>query len=129
MLLLASWVLHVAELLIRGLPAAAAAMAVLAFFFLGACRRERHMAGVSARRLVVSAAGQMYLIAAGGIEPVSWLPSSMRLGRRLLLRLHSAHGEYWAVLGPDNVDPAVLAMLRRRIDGAQAVGPTTVQSR
>lgn len=128
MLLLGCWALHVAELLLRGMLVAGAGVAALGAGFLVACRREQRLAATKARRLVVSAGGQLYLITAGGIEPASWLPSSMRLGRHLLLRLGTARGQCWALLGPDNADPAALAMLRRRISGAQAVVPTTVQS-
>lgn len=127
-LLVVCGALHVAELLLRGQPLAAAGTAALGAALVAASGAEHRRAAARARRLVVSAGGQMSLITARGIEPVQWRASSLRLGRRILLCLRGAHCEYWVLLGPDNTDPAALAALRRRIAGAQAVCPTPVQS-
>lgn len=68
------------------------------------------------RQLLMAADGRLHLLMAGGaIEAVTVHPSSLRLGRWLLLQLTGNGGNYRVVLGTDNVDAASLATLRRRM--------------
>ncbi len=69
------------------------------------------------QRLLLAADGRMHLLMTGGaIEPVRIDGGSLRLGPWLYLRLHTGQGAAVRLLfGPDNLDAASLAALRRRL--------------
>lgn len=80
------------------------------------------------RRLLLAADGRIHLLTARGqIQEVQLAGSSLRLGAWLLLGLRGSAGMHRLLLGPDNVAPADLAALRRRLlrvdQAAQAVAP------
>lgn len=68
------------------------------------------------RRLLLSADGRLHGLAANGeVLDLRLHPSSLSLGRWLLLRVTGAGHRHVLLLGPDNVAPAALAELRRRL--------------
>ena len=69
------------------------------------------------RRLLLAADGRLHVLTVdGGINAVRLHPSSLRLGPWLILVLnHAGHKPYRLLLGPDNLDEAMLAALRRRM--------------
>lgn len=90
-----------------------AAVAAGAFAWLS---RAAPRSSKPARRLLWSADGRLHLLEAGGsVVPVTLQSSSMRLGRWLLLVLRDDAGTRRWLVGPDNLDPAGLAALRRRV--------------
>jgi len=69
-----------------------------------------------ALRLLVNADGRLQLLMASGtLQDVQVHPASMRLGPWMLLRLRMPRARLTVLLGPDNVEPAALAALRRRL--------------
>ena len=71
---------------------------------------------VSVQRLQAGPEGSICLLTADGRRrEVSLIPVSMRLGPYLLLVLRAPDRSHRLLLGPDNVDPAGLAALRRRL--------------
>lgn len=69
-----------------------------------------------AQRLLVAADGRFHLLVASGqVQAVHVHPASMRLGSWVLLRLSAPRMRLTVLLGPDNVEPAVLTALRRRL--------------
>lgn len=69
-----------------------------------------------ALRLLVNADGRLQLLMASEtLQDVQVHPASMRLGPWMLLRLRMPRAGLTVLLGPDNVEPAVLAALRRRL--------------
>lgn len=67
-------------------------------------------------RLVVEGSGAVRLETSGGPCPVTLDRRSLRLGPHLLLVLRSPAGRsFRLLLGPDNLAPAELAALRRRL--------------
>lgn len=123
---LALQVLYLCELALRGhwVIAAALASAVLAA---GLVLRRR--AAPPAQRLVLTAQGRLHLLCAGGtVEQFRIDPASLRCGAWLVLRIVGAEGgARCLVFGPDNLDPAALSALRRRLvlvdPMAEAIAP------
>lgn len=105
------------ELLILGHWIIGGIVAVLLVAVLLPARPMQAMpAAATPRRLLLSADGRLHLLTVGGsIEAVNVHPSSLRLGSWLLLRLTNGSANYRLLLGPDNVDAAMLATLRRRM--------------
>jgi hypothetical protein len=78
--------------------------------------RRRIATQWAAQRLLLSADGRLHLLVPGGRLLAATLhPASMRLGAWLLLVLRAGTDTHRLLLGPDNVDPALLSALRRRI--------------
>jgi hypothetical protein len=95
--------------------------AVTALLTVAACsswmfvRDARALAGAP-NRLLLTADGRLFALTPGGqVLPQRLHPSTRHLGRWLYLRLHDKAGMHAWLLGPDNLDPATLASLRRRI--------------
>lgn len=79
-------------------------------------RRAGRQRGRGLRRLLVSADGRLHGLTAGGeLLAFRLHPASMSLGNWLFLRLVGEGRTERFVLGPDNVAPASLAELRRRL--------------
>ncbi|HWL61756.1 MAG TPA: hypothetical protein VNQ32_03100 [Steroidobacteraceae bacterium] len=106
---------HLVQLTLLGHVLVAGIVALLTAALVWQCRAAQP-ATMQSRRLFVSAHGRMHLLGAGGIvAPAVLQPCSMRLGPWLLLVLREGTGTRRLLLGPDNVDPAQLAALRRRV--------------
>nr|PZN67348.1 MAG: hypothetical protein DIU62_06610 [Pseudomonadota bacterium] len=119
---------YAVELVLLGHPLVALLVAAMPL----ACRlHERLRQAPDLRRperLVITARGRLHLIVAGGgVEEVRLAPSSLRLGPWLLLCLDGNSGRRRRLIGPDNLEAAQLAALRRRLvlvdQGAEAVAP------
>lgn len=109
-------VLHAAELFRHGHPLAAFLMLAGTGGALWAWRLSGRLWPARPRRLVLAADGQIYLQLYGGaVEPATLGGASLRLGRRLLLVLQCRKRRYRLLLGPDNLAPAELAALQRRL--------------
>lgn len=109
-------VLHSVELILSS-HLLAAAMLLLVSAACGTWHRHARVLDAP-RRLLVTADGTLHVITVGGaLEAVTVHRVSMRLGRWLLLRLDGRKQVLYFVLGPDNVDPATLAALHRRLRG------------
>lgn len=78
---------------------------------------DRHgRSGRPLRRLILAADGRLHGLAANGdVVRLQLHPSSLSLGHWLLLRVVGEGRCHLLVLGPDNVEPSVLAELRRRV--------------
>lgn len=128
MTVIASALLLTAELAWRG-HFVAAPVVVLLVVALGLhWRRTLRMRPESPRRLLLAADGRFHVMTVGGgVDPVHLDPAGIRLGRHLLLLLRGG-GRYRLLLGPDNVEPAVLAALGRRLAGAVAPAATAIHS-
>lgn len=117
-----------AELALRGHFVFSAGVALMVAAGLAAWRRALRTTPGSPRRLLVSADGRLHVLTVGGeIDPVHLDASAIRLGRHLLLRLRGG-GQYRLLLGPDNVEPAMLAALGRRLAGAASPAATAIHS-
>lgn len=78
--------------------------------------RDGYATRQAAHRLLLSADGKLHLLGAGGrLLPATLLPDSMRLGPWLLLVLRAGTTTQRLLLGPDNLDAALLSALRRRV--------------
>jgi hypothetical protein len=78
--------------------------------------RSRRNSPSSPRRLLLAADGRCHLLTVSGtVEELALQASSLRLGRWLLLLFRSGGLTHRLLLGPDNLDPAELAALQRRI--------------
>lgn len=78
--------------------------------------RDGRRRGHQLRRLLVAADGRLHgLTASGELIGLRLHPASLSLGRTLLLRLVGEDRTELLVLAPDNVTPAALAELRRRL--------------
>lgn len=114
-----SWLLLSAaygfELLLRGHPVVAmAVLAMTAGIHHGMFRRAREHRDLP-RRLLLARDGRLFLLTVGGeVEGLRLQGPSMHLGPWLLLQVRGRSVHRW-VLGPDNVPPAQLAALRRRL--------------
>lgn len=85
-------------------------------------RRQPGRPPAVARQLLLNADGRIHLLmSSGDLQAVQVHPSSMRLGSWMLLRLVTPRGRQSVLLGPDNVEPAVLAALRRRLTSGAAL--------
>ena len=94
---------------------AAAGVVALATCWLGCCRRRGRDGRGQLRRLLVSATGQLHGMRGNGeLVGLQVHPASLCLGRWLLLRLEGGADSHVLLLGPDNMEPAALAALRRR---------------
>lgn len=116
------------ELLLLGHGAAAVLVLSLAMAPGLQQRMPRLAVSRAPRRLLVAADGRLHLLGVGGdVEPVRLQGSSLRLGPWLLLSLRGEGRVHRLLLGPDNVPPALLAALRRRMlridQGAESVAP------
>lgn len=106
--------LHVVELWRHGHPLAVAAM--LAAILAAGAWRYRTGPAARPRRLLLTADGRLFMHLHGGaVEQVVLGAASLRLGRSLLLVLHCGKRRYRLLLGPDNLAPAALAALQRRL--------------
>lgn len=84
------------------------------------CHRFGHSRR-SLRRLILAADGRLHgLVANGDVVGLRLHPSSLSLGHWLLLRVVGAGHRHLLVLGPDNVEPSVLAELRRRVASSRS---------
>lgn len=104
------------ELLWRGHWVAAAAIAAIALLP-WLCGRGGAQPRQMPRRLLLAADGRLHILtAAGELEAVRLHPSSLRLGPWLILLLsRTGDKPHRLLLGPDNMDAATLAALRRRM--------------
>lgn len=110
--------LHALELLLTGHRLAAMAVVGLAACAAwGQWHRARNHA--SPRFLRIDTDGRLFLeVAEGGAEEETQLrPESLRLGPHVLLLLSARDRRIRLLLGPDNLDPARLASLKRRLPG------------
>jgi hypothetical protein len=81
------------------------------------------------RQLQVKPDGSACLLTADGRAcEARLMPGSMRLGTHLLLVLRAGDNCHWLLLGPENVEPAGLAALRRRLRRPPAVPGLAVDS-
>lgn len=79
-------------------------------------RRAGRQRGRQLRRLLVAADGRLHgLTASGDLPGLRLHPASLSLGRSLLLCLVGEGRTEVLILGPDNLTPASLAELRRRL--------------
>lgn len=79
-------------------------------------RRTARQCGRNLRRLLVAADGRLHGLTAGGeLLAFRLHPATLSLGNWLLLRLVREGRSELLVLGPDNLAPASLAELRRRL--------------
>jgi hypothetical protein len=108
---------HAAGQWLQGsLPRAAAILAATAIASVSLWRWLSPGKALSAQRLLAGPDGSLCLVTGDGRSwEVTLMPGSMRLGPYLLLVLRTAHCRHRLLLGPDNVDPANLAALRRRL--------------
>lgn len=104
------------ELLIRAQPLAAVligGMAALSWF---GCLVARRTTAMRPRRLLLLADGRVRLqTSCGDMQSAQLLPASLRLGAWMLLLVRTPSGLHRLLLGPDNLEPAQLAALRRRV--------------
>lgn len=121
-------VIFAVELLLLGHGLAAALVLALAWL----PGLQQHIPWLAAppppRRLLLAADGRLHLLGiTGDVEPVRLQGTSLRLGPWLLLTLRGEGRVQRLFLGPDNVPPAPLATLRRRMlrvdQGAEVVAP------
>jgi hypothetical protein len=81
------------------------------------------------RQLLCAGDGNLSLVFANhAVEAVSLSPSSLRLGRHLLLVLQGPIRVHRLLLGPDNLAPSELAALNRRLPTATVVPGTALHS-
>lgn len=121
-LLVAQLLYSVELLLLQHVQVAGMVLALAAVLVLGQ-RRAARAAASAPRRLLLLADGRLCLLLAGGaVEPATLLPSSLRLGSWLLLVLRSGPRTHRLLIGPDTLDAAPLACLRRRLGAAAAGG-------
>lgn len=129
-LLLSSIFLYGLELLLTGhWLALAATVGVAAVGFGPWCRLPRS-GRPEPRHLVLAASGRLILTYPGDREEDVCLSArSLRLGSHLLLVLEGAGRTHRLLLGPDNLAPAELAALRRRLPaGPVAAAATALNS-
>jgi hypothetical protein len=121
--------LYLLELLLTGHRIAALAIALLV-----ACSSWPWMARVGTspampQRLVLATDGRLFLEHRGGsLEEVRLRPESLRLGSHVLLVLTGAGRTIRLLLGPDNLAPAQLAALQRRLPAGSAPPATALHS-
>lgn len=119
-LLIGLSVVHGAELVRHGHPLAGAGTLAAAGMALWLWRDGGQGRPGQPRRLVVTADGRLFLHLHGGaVEQADLAPSSLRLGRHLLLVLHCGKYRYRLLLGPDNLDGPDLSALQRRLPRGQ----------
>jgi hypothetical protein len=76
----------------------------------------------------VTADGGLHVATVGGqIERVELAGESLWLGSAVLLKLRAPGVTYRLLLGSGNVEPVVLATLRRRLRGANSRGGVAVR--
>jgi hypothetical protein len=93
-----------------------AALSTVALTAALAWQRQQACRSSAARRLLIAADGRLHLrMTPGTTVAVDLHPASMRLGAWVLLRLSAPGLRLTFLLGPDNVDAALLAALRRRL--------------
>ena len=98
------------------LPRAAAILAATLIASVALWRWLLPARALSVQRLQAGPDGSICLLTADGRRrEVTLMPGSMRLGPCLLLVLRAPDRCHRLLLGPDNVDPASLAALRRRL--------------
>ena len=108
-----------AELLWRGHLVAAAVVMLLAAGLGFCCRRQLGNGDAMPRRLVGTAAGDLFIVEPGLPARHALLhPASMRLGAHLLLVVQCEGRAFRFLLGPDNLAPHLLAQLQRRLPSA-----------
>jgi hypothetical protein len=117
------------QLAVHGHLVAAAVM----LLFTGAAtwqwRLRSSQDGGSLRQLLCAGDGNLSLVFANhAVEAVSLSPSSLRLGRHLLLVLQGPTRVHRLLLGPDNLAPSELAALNRRLPTATVVPGTALHS-
>jgi hypothetical protein len=119
-LFLATQLLFVFELALFGHWWLALAALALAARFAWLWVRSGRSAPGSPRRLLLAADGRCHLLTVSGtVEELALHPASLRLGRWLLLLFRSGGRTHRFLLGPDNLAPAELAALQRRIGSTQ----------
>jgi hypothetical protein len=110
---------YLLELLLGGHYFVAAASAVVAVALPWREPGARRHRDAIPHRLVWAADGRIFLLTPGAPPAAASLdPASQRLGRHLLLVLRCDGRRQRWLLGPDNVAPAVLAALLRRLPAA-----------
>jgi hypothetical protein len=121
--------LYMLELLLTGHWMAALVIALLAAFASWPCKPRIFTSCTSARSLLVATDGRLFLEVEGSRLHEVWLrPESLRIGPHVLLILTS-HGRTIRLLfGPDNLAPAELAALKRRLPAGPAPPGTALHS-
>jgi hypothetical protein len=115
--------LYGAELLATGHPVMAVFVLLLVLATRMAFRHLVPSGPAAARRLLVTADGALHVATVGGqIQRVELAGESLWLGSTVLLKLRARWVTYRVLLGAGNVEPAVLATLRRRLRGANSRG-------
>jgi hypothetical protein len=115
-------VLYLLELVLLGrlLPALLAVGLAAGSAWL--CLRPPRGAACTPRRLLLAADGRWHLLTVSGtLEQLALQPASLRLGRWLLLMFQTGDRRtHRLLLGPDNLDPAQLAALQRRLGAPES---------
>jgi hypothetical protein len=121
--------LYMLELSVSGHWMAATAVAVLAAWSSWPWKPRNGARCATCRSLVVATDGELFLVADGRCLQQVWLrPESLRLGSHVLLVL-TGHGRTIRLLfGPDNLAPAELAALKRRLPAGPAPPGTALHS-
>jgi hypothetical protein len=110
--------LYALELVLRGHVFMAGAVCALGFAWVRVRRKMLLFRPANPRKLQMTADGRLLLHADAVGEEVSLQPSSLWLGRHVLLVLRGRARTWRLLLGPDNLDAAALAALSRRLPPA-----------
>lgn len=119
-LFLGAQLVYLAELVVMRQWLSAALVGAFASSGAWLCLRRSPAPGEQPRRLIIAADGRLQLLlASGGIVPVQLHAATQFLGPWILLVLTPGGAKLRLLLGPDTVEPQLLAALRRRLMSAR----------